>query len=307
MKQLPLFYFTPTIFCIDDDLSVTAALGDLISKFYEYKSFNNTDELLQYLEKYSSLFLDNKLLRSFSESEYSDSPGTALVELNLNNISSFMRTKGIHKEIAVIIVDYLMPDFDGLSLCKTLKDYPFKKLLLTGSDDYKAGISAVNAGILDRFISKSTPPEELLGGIEELVFLFFLEHTDSLLQFLEADHKLPLSDKLFVNYFMKLFKDNNVKEYYLADKNGSLIMLDKNNKKSILIVHTNKSLDDFLKLIEGDKDYKVIYDQVKLRQKIPYLDNKVSFSEASILTSRLYSPKMLMGRENYYIYHLALA
>lgn len=307
MDMLPIFYFRPTVICIDDDLITTSALGSLISKVYPFHAFNNSKSMMGFLNNYHSFLNEKKFLRNFEESEYSDSSYASIIEFNYNNILELINAPEIKKEIAVLISDYYMPEVDGISLCQQLKDYPFKKLLLTDSNDYKAGLSAFNKGIINQFVNKSTPAEEILNKVEELSFMYFADISNLLKQHLESEHQLPLSDKLFINYFMNLFKELQIKEFYLADKNGSILMIDDNNVKSLLIVHTDKSLSQFLRIYRSDP-YVDIYTQVQLKEKIPYLglnNDNVLLSPVQ-LSNRLYTPDLLIGRETYYIHRLIL-
>lgn len=305
MKTLPIFYFRPTVIYIDDDIAMTHSVEKLVNSIYSTRTFNNTTSLLNYLDKYQSILEQKPILRNFNESEYSDSPDTSLVEFKFNSLSNLFNEYPIENEIGVMIIDYLMPDMDGISLCKKIRDYPFKKLLLTGSDNLKAGIDAWNLGLIDGFIKKTASSEEILYKIQELSFKYFIERTISLNQHLESNHLLPLSDKLFVNYFLKIFEENNIKEYYLIDKNGSLLMKDKNNRKSVLIVHTEESLAQFLKLIPEEIKHNDLGNLIKTKEKIPYI-NPDNVSDLNLLKNSLYTPELLMGREAYYIHHLIL-
>ena len=195
-----------------------------------------------------------------------------------------------------------MPDMNGLLLCEKLKDYSFKKILYTGTEDYQAGLEAMNANLIENFIGKSTSPETLINKIEEFTFKYFSEQTFALKKYLEVDNLLPLSDKLFVNYFIKLLSTKNIIKYCLIDKHGSVLMTDNVGNTSVLIVHTEKSINQFLKLISDDVELSELYDIVFKKLKIPNVDYNQPYLDFK--TIDLYEPSVLIGRENYYIHYL---
>ena len=44
MNELPICYVKSTILCIDDDVSITESLNNLINKQYNVKCFNKVNE-----------------------------------------------------------------------------------------------------------------------------------------------------------------------------------------------------------------------------------------------------------------------
>jgi CheY-like chemotaxis protein len=302
MDGLPICYVKSTVLCIDDNIPVTTALAGLLGKQYPIVCFNKTNDLISYLQDYKSIFSQNKLLREFNESEYGDLPTSSLVQFNLKNIKDLIDDPNSINEISVILVDNAMPDMNGLVLCEKLKDYSFQKLLYTGTGDYKSGLDAMNMNIIGNFIDKDVSPEILAEKIEEFSFRYFYDKTFILKQHLEIDGILPLSDKLFVNYFKQLLKDKNIIKYCLIDKNGSILMKDNSGNSFILIVHTDKSIEQFLKLIFNEQDFNEIYDIVYKKQKIPYVD--YSKLTIDLKSTKLFVPDILIGKENYYIHFL---
>lgn len=57
----------------------------------------------------------------------------------------------------VLIVDYAMPGLTGLELVRRLEAFPARRILLTGEADAEVAVQAFNAGLIQRFIPKSTP------------------------------------------------------------------------------------------------------------------------------------------------------
>lgn len=303
IKTLPIFYFRPMVVCIDDDISVIEVLRNLINKKFRTETFLNTNKFLDFIKGYASSLNDKSFLRNFEESEHGDSPYKSLVEFRLNDLHELFNSNDLSSEVGVVIIDYLMPGINGIELCNQLHEYKFKKIVLTGSDDYKLGHKARDEELIDRFINKTVDPDTLLTVIDELSFKYYEDITYSLKQHIETEHRLPLSDKLFINYFLKLMKDLKIKGYHLFDKGGSLCMIDEENKKYIMSIYTSESLEQLLRVIKEESGYNDIYELIKTRKKIPInhvFDEELDLEE---LKNNLVEPEVLIGKENYY-FHL---
>lgn len=146
----------------------------------------------------------------------------------------------------------------------------------------------------------------LLSKLDEVSFKYYNERTLSLKQNMESENLLPQSDKLFVNYFMKLFNEYNVAQFCLYDKNGSIMLVHGSGKKSILLVHTERSLQQFLQLIHEDLEFQDVYNLVFTKQKIPFIDSKYGYENLERNMLELYLPDLLIGRETYYVHHLLI-
>lgn len=70
----------------------------------------------------------------------------------------------------VLIVDYGMPGMHGLQLIEKLNTCPTRRVLLTGEADADIAINAFNAGLIQKFIPKSTPDlhKEITRSYEEM-------------------------------------------------------------------------------------------------------------------------------------------
>jgi len=69
---------------------------------------------------------------------------------------------------AVIILDLMMPEKDGLSIINTLKQVsPYSRIIIyTGYQEYE---KTIYARIADRFLVKGTDMKELVSAVGELV------------------------------------------------------------------------------------------------------------------------------------------
>ena len=75
----------------------------------------------------------------------------------------------------VIVVDYSMPQMDGLEFCQALQDLPCKTILLTGTADESIAVQGFNHGLIDRYVKKhdSNMVERLDQEIEAMQQAYF--------------------------------------------------------------------------------------------------------------------------------------
>ncbi|HKB88365.1 MAG TPA: response regulator transcription factor [Patescibacteria group bacterium] len=78
-----------------------------------------------------------------------------------------------------LLIDYTLPDMDGIQLCKKLRDGGFNKsiIILTGNDEIKNKVAALNSGA-DDYITRPFDLEELRARIES-TFRRYPENTHS--------------------------------------------------------------------------------------------------------------------------------
>jgi CheY-like chemotaxis protein len=313
MQDVPIFSFPCTIIVVDDDEFTIRTLKKIIGDDYPLKPFSEPAELITFLNhEYVSPISDALLLHEFSEHEYTDTPNNALVNFDINNIANLAKQTKRYDEIGILIVDYNMPQMNGVELCKQLKHLPFKKILLTADTDYEKATDAFNEQLIDCFIPKSTPDLHLKVSMYVDLFRqrYFAERTNNIKLHLEASTPLPNVDPVFIGFFNTWLSHNKINEYYLIDKHLSYLLIDKNQDKSYFIVHTDKSLDEFVKMYEDDEYAKLFILAVKQRELIPYFTpNQLNISKINANSWRSYfkKPNVISGKTRYYWHHHKLS
>lgn len=221
---LPLFYFKPTICWIDDDQIFLDAIN-LTFRKYNCITFNNPDNAIAFFSNYQS-----PLTGFFSVHNN-------LINTNISIIHDLSNFTDKSNEVAVLIVDYNMPKTNGLEICKKLKSFNFKIILLTGETTHDKAIEAFDLGLIDRFIKKDNNiSDNLQICIDELIYQFFCEKTDKLISHIKALRLSFLSDQRFINFFNQWCHENKIEEFYLINKNGDFLVKDKNKNVSNFIV-----------------------------------------------------------------------
>ncbi len=304
MNALPLISYPLMVTLIDDDPLFLQAMNGLLNENYKLKEFNNPADALDYFKKYQPLLPSLKILRGCIELESYDISGQLPVDLDYIALKKLREQTERTNEISVMIVDYNMPGMNGIEFCRQLKSLPIKKILLTGEADDQLAINAFNERIIDCFIRKDSPSlaYDIQFHLNILTQQYFSNNTNQLLKHLETENLVPASDPIFVTFFKEWCNTHHIHEFYFIDQNANFLLIDKYKQKTYFIIHTDRTLENFIDLHEDNSDVIEFLTDVKLRKKIPFFgEDKESWDvKPSEWTGYFHVPQMLNGREKYY-------
>ena len=146
-----------TIAWVDDDKLFLEAAANALGNHHSLLMFTAPQECLKFFDSYTALLPTMNFLRGCTDHESYDIIDHMPVDLNMQTLIKLRECQERHQEISIIIVDYKMSDVNGIELCRQLRSLPMKKILLTGEADEQKAVAAFNEGIIDCFISKTSP------------------------------------------------------------------------------------------------------------------------------------------------------
>lgn len=302
MQFIPILSFPFTICCVDDDLLSLKTLERIISNKYPIKMFDDSLKASLFFSNYVSPLSQKLILNSLPEHEDFDTINKIPINFDLDNIINFANQVEHQDEIGILIVDYKMPKINGIDLCKQLKNTSIKKILLTGELDFREATEAFNNQLIDGFVQKDQDlAKNILSFIEVFNKTFFIEKTNNIKNYLETNALLPNSDPIFIEFFNRWLIDNQIIAHYIIDKNGSCLLINKDKEISYLILHTDYSLNNFIKSYEDDEDLETSITSIINREKIPCIIPHINLSDN--LENLLKKPNILNGKTNYYWVH----
>lgn len=304
MSTLPLFSYPSTILLTDDDPVFLEAMALILKKNYAVSTFTTPHPAIDFLKNQTSKLSSLKLLRGCTDLENYDVSGHLPVDIHLNPLKKLRLSDTSADEISVIIVDYNMPEMNGIDFCRQLKSLPVKKILLTGEVSDRHAIQALNEGVIDCYVRKDSASlaDDIQFYLKMLTQEYFSYHSKHLLTHLETDHHLPISDPTFIEFFKEWCRTHNIQKYFIIDQYANFVLLDQHNRELFFVTHTERTLNDFIELHEDNDEVRDYVEAVRAREKIPFFgeDNESWRVEVGQWDKHFYVPRVLEGREKYY-------
>ena len=305
MMAIPFFRFPTTVVCIDDDEEFLSALTLKLGKKYNLKTFTDPKVALKFLNsKEASPISQISFLKSVPELELSHSIHHLPVDFDIKQIAKLAEQKNKYNEVAVLLLDQNMPGIKGTELCKKLENKELKKILLTGELDHVEAIKAFNDKLIDCFVQKTANNQFLLENLLTYIDIqeekYFIEKSAHLHNYLLSERTLPLTDRAFIDLFHRWCDHHNIREYYLVDKNGNFLLIDKDDKQFFFIIHTDNSLNTFVEPYEDDDDLTKCIQLIKDREMMPFFGVGVDPDKVKPANwpKCLYNPQIIHGSSN---------
>lgn len=304
MNHLPLFYYPNKWIFVDDDQMLLDTVKEVFGGQNRIDTFRSVKECLLSLYSYQPPLKKYNFSSSNVEDEAYGSlqriPGnfdiTCIAEKLANDPSR-------HNEITVLVLDYEMPGMNGLTLAKLVSNNSIKKILLTGKAQSDLPLEGLSKNLINKFLQKSDHEmgDKLINYLNELTFKYFQEASSNFLTHLETEAKIALSDQIFIEFFKDYCEKNKIIEFYIIDKQGSFLCIDDLGKKTCLVVQSEGSIDEWIKL-HSDSVPENILNIIRTRQKISFFGIGKEAWQADQLQweDHLYVPNILDGREKYF-------
>ena len=155
--------------------------------------------------------------------------------------------------VAILVIDYEMPDINGIEFCQKLKDRKIFRIMLTAEADKDTAIKAFNNGLIDKFILKTNGKLylEITFAVQELTQRYFKEISSSIINRHTSSIGALFSNESYLQLFAEIVSKVQPVEYYLVDNSGSFVFLDKDANPTWLIVKHKKELDEQVELLQG--------------------------------------------------------
>lgn len=242
-KSILPYYHPSTVVFVDDNQRFLSSFTLMVAEQLAFRCFSSTSIALDFINHRGSMIpLDQRCFSFLGQQHRAGGAlrlDLALIEQEISNPDRF-------RDISVVVVDYDMPEMNGLSFCQQISNRRIKKVLLTGVGDEKIAVKAFNDGLIDRFLTKNDPDikAKINQTINELQRRYF-EDISSMIQSTLA-MKSPdfIRDPGFVAMFYEMIEKKDIAEYYYVEDPNGFLMVTHDGQLYRLIIFSENQADE---------------------------------------------------------------
>ncbi|MDH5408315.1 MAG: response regulator [Gammaproteobacteria bacterium] len=299
------YYYPTTVTVVDDNRDFLVNFGLMFNEDVAYKLYHSPIKALQALNNEDvSNPVSNQCLAPFY-GVYDTSIQDNIISVDVSKIQSVATDKNRFTENAILIVDYDMPDMDGLQLCQMINNKNIKKIMISGVADEKIAVDAFNRGIIDKFILKND--KQAISKINDCIYDFqnkyMHEKTTVLKNTLNIKAYGFLNDPGFIQYFFYLLERMNVVEYYLVSNPAGFLLFTQSGDMHRLLVMDDDDMISQIEVISDQDGPFELRDMIEKRDVLPCFFKTDGFynSEISDWKSCIYPSHRINSEHNYYV------
>lgn len=299
------YYHPTTVVFVDDNIDFLSNLSLQLEADLAYRLFESPRKALRHLNNAASAEpLSKRFFSSLSEWDDASSPDP-LIRLDMTAIEREMHNTSRFGETSVVLVDYAMPDMDGLSFCRQITNPYVKKILFTGVADETVAVSAFNDGLIDRFVLKSERDvyEQINHAISELQRSYIRDCCLPISHVLSLRSPGFLKDEAFTRLFQQLRREHRFVEYYMTVEPSGFLLLDADAAMSRLVVLTEEELHAHYQIAQDQGAPAELLAALERGDTVPYfghLPDSYYRPEFTHWRECLYPAGVVHGRETYY-------
>ena len=268
------FYFPTQLVLVDDDPDFLEGISLMLNKELSFKLFQSASAALKYVNE-AHRHVDF-LQRCYTSYKTGPQESDALSHIDIGKLHHEILNGFRFQTCSTVIVDYSMPEMNGLEFLKALHNPYIKKVLLTGQADMELAVKAFNQQLIDQFIDKHDPrlKPKLNAAIASFQDQYFRSSfkliTDPILT---NNRDGFLTSPEFQEFFTELRKQTDCVEYYMLDTpHSGYLMVDSSGERRSLLVYSQAALDDHVDQLQQVGAAAGLVAAVKSGQVLPVYD-----------------------------------
>lgn len=272
--HLPAFRYPTTTVIIDDNPDFLANIGLQLDPQLALRRFVSPYDGLVAINGAAGASATEPAGRFFTPYKQRDdlNAGEHVIALGLESIHREVLNRDRFRRISVAVVDYAMPEIDGLEFCAGIKDPKVGKILLTGKADERVAVKAFNDGLINRFIRKQDPDaiQQLATAIAELQRDYFAHLQQMVSDALAVGTYGFLRNPDLVSAVERIQRDHRIVEHYLVGKPLGLLMLDASGNAWRLVVMDQEALRSQAEIARDLQAPEELVRQLESGRVVPY-------------------------------------
>ena len=299
---LPIYHHPSLTILVDDSDSFLQSLSFQLDPALASMAFHDTRSALEWLGKQAAQ-REGKLSPSFDTYPRSLEQCNVTVDIEQIHRISFERQRFLTP--SVLVVDYSMPQMNGVELCAALRHLPCKKILFTGVADEKVAVDAFNRGLIDRYIKKSDDDalDKLEMEIHALQREYFAARSDPLRELLAVHNHSFVSDHVFCATVRDVVAAHAIVEHYLYPNPAGILMYDAEGNAQLMVVETEAGMNAHYEVACDNDAPASLLEALRERCIIPYFrggDGMYSADFARNWHRYTEAAQLCVGAQNYY-------
>ena len=212
------FYFPTQVVMVDDDPDFLDGISLMFDKNLSYRLFHSASEALDYVNKSHQQV--SFLERCYKNYKTGPQESDSLSHVDIGKLHKEIFNSARFQTSATVVVDYSMPEMNGLEFLMELKNPFIKKILLAGQADTDLAIKAFNKQLIDQYIDKHDP--RLKHILNSTISVFSDQYFRSSFKLITDpiianNHDAFLADARFQKYFSAIRLKTDCVEYYMID------------------------------------------------------------------------------------------
>jgi CheY-like chemotaxis protein len=239
--QLPVYAHPTLTVLVDDSDSFLKSLSFQLDPMLAAKTFHDTSVALQWLRQGTRREQLPLHVNFDTQNQPADQCNVALELERIYRISSQRQRFATP---SVLVVDYSMPQMNGLEFCEQVQHLPCKKILFTGAADEKIAVTAFNRGLIDRYIKKSD--DHALDQLEiEIVTLqrhYFASRSETLRELVLLHDYRFLDDPAMAALVQQLMHSHGFVEHYIFPSPSGILFFDKRGRGRLMVIATEQGM-----------------------------------------------------------------
>lgn len=265
-NSIPVCYFPTQKILLDDDSAFSDSLL-LHLRGNNFSSYNSPYKALNYLREYQPTLTKSSLIHK----DLVDSDSSAQsISINIDKLKKLFLNPP-HQDISVLLVDYHMPEMQGIDFLKQISHLPIKKALITGENDYKIAVDAFNEGIVDAYLRKNDPnfTQKIQNIVSALEWKYFVELSSLIYEISDFNF---LTNEDVILTFKKFINEHDINSFCLTNIQGNFIAQSSHKKQKHFILRDKMQLQELAKIAEEDGGSIETIENLKHGKVIPFFD-----------------------------------
>lgn len=270
------FYFPTQVVLVDDDPDFLEGVSLMLNKELSYRMFQSARTALDYVNKAHQQV--HFLQRCYTNYKTGPLVSDSLSHIDIGKIHLETLNGSRFQTCSTVIVDYSMPEMNGLEFLASVKNPFIKKVLLTGQADMELAVKAFNRQLIDQFIDKHDPrlKTKLNAAIAAFQDQYFRTSfkliTDPIIA---NNHDAFLVDAGFQKFFEEIRRKLNCVEYYMIDDPCTgYLMVDHAGERRCLLIFTEEAVAEHCQALEDMGAPQELLKSVRRGELLPVFDDQ---------------------------------